>query len=234
MSGIRLTIANSFNNPFLNPSQVGSPLLLDSTIALYEMKSIYDRSPHGNHLIMNNLAFNDMGLVSDGIDGHNAATGVTEPSAFTVLCAMNVPTAPEQISQVFSSIAESGSPVSGCRIAITPAGVLAPSMGANPSVNSLDCGGGVGGWTVFATTFSDTGMTCLRMSGGWYSTPLTGERNYAVRPIVLGGGYLPPRSVGIKGQIGLFGIYDGAFSQSEMMTLIQKARAVMRERGAPL
>lgn len=234
MSGIRLTITDSFNNPFLSPSQVGSPLLLDSTIALYEMKSIYDRSPNSNHLIMNHLGFDNLGLVCDGVDGHNAATGVIEPSAFTVLCAINVPAKPTENVHIFSSIAESGSPVSGCRIALTPDGILVPSMGTSPGVTNLFCGNGYGGWTVFAVTFSDTGMTCLRMSGTFYTAPLSGTRNYAIRPIIIAGGYLPPRNIGISGQLGLLSIYDGALSQAEMMTLIQKARVIMRERGARL
>ena len=231
MSGLRVTITNSFNNPFLQKSQVGSPLLLDSTVALYEMRSIYDRSPNGNHLILNDLVIDAQGLFCDGIEGHNAYTGVTEPDAFTVVTAINVPKAPPQTSQIFSSIAESGSPLSGCRLAITSTGSLTASMGTSPGVTLLNCGSAVGAWTLFATRFSDDGIMCLRMDGSKFSTPLAGTRNYAVRPIILGGGYVAPHNIGITGHIGLFGAYDGAFSESDMMSLIQKGRAVMRGNG---
>ncbi|WP_261151623.1 hypothetical protein [Serratia ficaria] len=226
-----MTIASSFKNPFLNPSQVGSPLLLDNTLALYEMRSIYDRSPHGNHLILNDLVIDEQGLFCDGIEGHNAYTGISEPSAFTVLTAINVPVAPAQTTQIFSSIAEAGSPLTGCRLAITNTGQLTASMGTSPGVTILNCGLAIGGWTIFATKFSDDGIMCLRMSGQKFETPLAGTRNYAVRPIILGGGYVAPHNIGITGHIGLFGAYEGAFSESEMMTLIQKGRSVMKGNG---
>ncbi|MGQ6606662.1 hypothetical protein ACUNDX_02325 [Serratia sp. IR-2025] len=226
-----MTITSSFNNPFLNPSQVGSPLLLDSTLALYEMRSIYDRSPNGNHLILNDLVIDEFGLASDGIEGHNAYTGISEPSAFTVVTAINVPVAPAQTTQIFSSIAESGSPLTGCRLAITNTGLLTASIGSSPGVTLLNCGSAVGGWTIFATKFSDDGIMCLRMGGEKYQAPLAGTRNYAVRPIILAGGYVAPHNIGIPGHIGLFGAYNGAFSESEMMTLIQKGRTVMKGNG---
>nr|WP_213680134.1 hypothetical protein [Serratia marcescens] len=69
------------------------------------------------------------------------------------------------------------------------------------------------------------------MDGSKFSTPLARTRNYAVRPIILGGGYVAPHNIGITGHIGLFGAYDGAFSESDMMSLIQKGRAVMRGNG---
>lgn len=234
MYGLRMTITPSFNNPFLQPSKVGSPLLLDSTKALYEMNSIYDRSPNGHHLILNDIVIDELGLACDGVEGHGAYTGLSEPDAFTVLAAINVPAAPAQTSQIFISMAESATPLSGCRLAITSAGTLTASMGSSPSVTIRDCGGAVGGWTIFATSFSDDGISCLRMNGDTYKAPVVGTRNYAKRPMILGGGYKAPHNIGISGHIGLFGVYEGAFSESEMMTLIQKGRSVMKDKGTPI
>jgi hypothetical protein len=210
---------------------VGSPLLLDSTKALYEMNSIYDRSPSGHHLILNDIVIDALGLVCDGVEGHGAYTGLSEPDDFTVLTAINIPTAPAQTSQIFISMAESASPLSGCRLAITNTGTLTASMGSSPSVTIRDCGHAVGGWTIFATSFSDEGISCLRMNGDAYKAPVAGTRNYAKRPMILGGGYRAPHNIGISGHIGLFGVYEGAFSESEMMTLIQKGKAVMKDKG---
>ncbi|MGQ8774437.1 hypothetical protein ACUTQ5_08415 [Serratia sp. NA_112.1] len=57
---------------------------------------------------------------------------------------------------------------------------------------------------------------------------MAGARNYAHRPIILGGGDIAPHNIGINGHVGLFGVYEGVFSESEMMTLIQKGKDVMR------
>lgn len=140
MQGLRITVTDGFNNPILNPSEVGSPLLLNTSVSLYEMRSIYDRSPNGNHLILNEIVIDDSGLACDGIVGHGAMTGISEPDAFTILTAINVPTAPKQTSQIFSSLAEAASPLSGCRLAITTTGSLTASIGSSPSVTIKDCG----------------------------------------------------------------------------------------------
>lgn len=229
MSGFRLTVTDDFNNAFLNPSEVGSPLLLGSTLALYEMNSIYDRGPHEHHLILNDIVIDGLGLACDGVAEHNAYTGLSEPSAFTVLAAINVPSLPPQTSQIFSSLAEAASPLSGCRLAITTTGALTASIGSSPGVTIRECGSAVGGWTVFAVSFSDAGILCLRMNGDKYGAPLAGTRNYARRPMILGGGYVPPHNIGINGHIGLFGVYEGALSESEMMTLIQKGKDAMKK-----
>ncbi|MEN5279815.1 hypothetical protein [Serratia marcescens] len=229
MQGLRITVTDGFNNPLLNPSEVGSPLLLDTSVALYEMRSIYDRSPNGNHLILNEIIIDDLGLACDGIVGHNAMTGISEPSAFTILVAINVPAAPQKTAQIFSSLAEAASPLSGCRLAITTTGTLTASIGSSPSVTIKGCGGAIGGWTVFAISYSDDGIFCLRMNGDKYAAPVVGNRNYARRPMILGGGYVAPHDMGINGHIGLFCVYEGALSESEMMTLIQKGKDAMKK-----
>lgn len=169
-----------------------------------------------------------VGLLCDGVVEHNAYTGVSEPHAFTVLVAINVPTLPAQTSQIFSSLAEAASPLSGCRLAITTTGALTASIGSSPGMTIRECGYAAGAWTIFSVSFSDAGIFCLRANGDKYSAPMAGTRNYARRPMVLGGGYIAPHNIGITGHIGLFGAYAGAFSEPEMMTLIQKGKEVMR------
>lgn len=237
MSGIRITVAKKFNNPLLPRSDVGSLLMQDNAIAIYEMRSFIDRGPNGHNLILNNISIDSEGLASDGVIGHNAFTGVTEPSAFTVLVAINVPSAPTAICQVYNTFAEpNGLPTghTGSRVSLDTSGTLSIGLGVNNGGNgqvNLNCGSGIGGWAIFAASFSSTGLFCLRSNGTKYSTPLNGVRGAAIRPIILAGGYATLHNIGIPGHIGLFSIYAGALSESEMMTLIQKGTEVMRERG---
>ncbi|WP_454877518.1 hypothetical protein [Serratia inhibens] len=230
--GLRITIAKDFNNPYLEKSATGSLLSLAGNMAIYEMRGVYDRGQNRNHLILNNLNIDDNGLNCDGIEQHNAYTGLIEPEEFTIVTSIYVPENPTQTSQIYSSIAETGSPLSGTRIAITNTGGLTASVGANPRVVIMNCGQGVGGWTTFSFTVTNSGMRLLRMTGQKYEQGYENTIRIPARvPIILGGGYMAPHNIGIKGHIGIFAMYNRSFTEAEQMDLIQKTNAVMKDKG---
>ncbi|HAT2880288.1 hypothetical protein [Serratia marcescens] len=229
---LQFQVIDSFNNPNLPISNVGSTLNLASALRVYEMKTAVDKSKYGTPLSVTGLTFDDEGLVCDGVIGHQANTSLIEPAEFTIITAFRADI-PTSTSQVYSSLAEGVSPFTGSRMAVTPTGTIAVNVGANPTAG-VSTSVIAPAWDMFALTVTSTKLTLTRGSNlGQLSADITARRP-ALNPIILGGGYLAPHNVGIKGKIGVWAAYEGVLSDEAINDLFAKVRVIMSRRGVSL
>lgn len=232
MATLQLRVVSSFNNPSLPVSTIGSKLYRSSALGIWEMLDGYDRSGKGNSLIQMGLGFDSTGLYCDGVANHYVDTGVVEPDAYTIITAVQADI-PAQTSQIWSCLPEGAAPYTGARAAVTSTGAYLAtiSSSATGGITNLTTGVVAPVWDIFAYTVRNEQLRMTRGSSmGTLTADITGRKKSS-KTIRIGGGYLSPHNIGIKGHIGTFALYNGVLSDSDISTLITTTRQIMAGRG---
>lgn len=232
----QIIVTDSFNNPNLPISQIGSILNLPNSLATYELMDGYDYSKNGHNLILKDgITFDKYGMVCTGVGGQYADTGLLETDSYSVLVAFNANT-PLSTSQLWTSLPTGAAPYSGARQAILTSGALNSQAFAGDGTFSAIAGqtsGPISGsWEIWVFTLNNTQMRNYRAaSQAFVNTDVVGGRRKSSSPFRLGGGYVAPHNIGISGHIGLWAAYDGVLTDTQILDLVSKAKSIMAGRG---
>lgn len=238
---LQIIVADSFNNPNLPISPIGSRLNLPSSLATWEMLDGYDYSEKGHNLSLSGtgLSYDEIGLASTGVKGSYVETGLLETDNFSIIMAFNA-TVPTLTSQVWStletSVPGSTSFFRGCRQSIRVEGTLYSQAfagdGNNANSASLTSGALANTWEVYYFSVSATEMRTMRGStGGATSAAINNGRRKSANPFRICGGWQDPHDTGIVGHVGLMAVYDGVLGDTVAAQQIAIAKSIMQERG---
>lgn len=238
---LQIIVTDSFNNPNLPISPIGSKLNLPSSLATWEMLDGHDYSERGHNLTLNGsgLSFDEIGLASTGVKGSYAETGLLETDSFSVIMAFNsaVPTLTSQVWSTLETASQSSTSFfNGCRQSVRVGGTLYSQAfagdGNNANSASLTSGALANTWEVYYFSVSNTELRTMRGStGGVTSAAINNNRRKSANPFRLCGGWQNPHDTGIVGHLGLMAVYDGVLGDTVAAQQIAVAKSIMQERG---
>lgn len=232
---LQIRVTSSFNNPNLPVSAIGSKLYRTSALGIWELLDRTDKSGRGNELILSGLGFDYTGLVCDGVANHYVDTGVVEPNEYTIITSFQADI-PAQTSQVWSCLPEGVTPYTGARSAILTSGALVATIASADisSVTNLLSPVFAPAWEIYAYTIKDDQLRTIRGSDSSVNSVTITGRKKSTKNIRIGGGYIFPHNIGIKGHIGTFALYNGVLDDGDILSLISSTRLIMAGRGVTI
>lgn len=227
---LNATIANS-DLPLIDPL---ISLVTPEAIGVYGMLDNSDSSGVSGDMSFSG-AFSDAGAVVTADASGVITTPVKEQDEMTIIICWNLARVADQVCVALGNMTPAAAPFSGWRHYTGATGTGQTTMGtgnSSPATTSFS-GGTVGAWTAQAFTISNSLMQKITHSGSVASATVS-ARSKSALPFYINGvpdSVAAPQKGGHNGTIGLVAFYNKAYSNSEIINLLDSAASIMSDRG---